>query len=313
MDVKQLKIDYDLGVIGAGPAGLSAAIYAARGGLKVICFEKEIHGGQIVNSPEVENYPALGKVSGADFANALYEQATGFGVEIAYEEVVSAELTGETKLLKTDAGEYHVRAVVLAGGVTRRKLDCPGEDRLLGRGVSYCATCDGAFFAGKTVAVVGGGNTAVEDALYLAARCEKVYLIHRRQGFRASEAELAKLRVNPKVEFLLDAQVAEIRGDNQVESILLRSTAGAPDREIPVSAVFVAVGLIPNNEMFRGQLPLTEQGYLTADENCRTVLPKVYVAGDTREKLLRQLVTAAADGALAGSSAVADLAGEATV
>ncbi|HIV87126.1 MAG TPA: FAD-dependent oxidoreductase [Candidatus Pygmaiobacter gallistercoris] len=313
MEVKNKGFDYDLGVIGAGPAGLSAAIYAARGGLSVVCFEREVHGGQIINSPEVENYPALGKVSGADFANALYEQATGFGAEVVYEEILSAELTGEVKLLRTAAREYRVRAVVLAGGVTRRKLGCPGEERLLGRGVSYCATCDGAFFAGRTVAVVGGGNTAVEDALYLAARCEKVYLIHRRQGFRASEAELAKLRANPRVEFLLDAQVAEIRGENQVESILLRSTAGAPDRVIPVAAVFVAVGLIPNNEMFRGQLPLTAQGYLTADENCRTALPRVYAAGDTREKALRQLVTAAADGALAGSSAVADLAGEATL
>ena len=307
------NLDYDLGIIGAGPAGLSAAIYAARGGLSVVCFEREVHGGQIVSSPEVENYPALGKVSGADFANALYEQAVGFGAEILYDEVTAAELQGEVKLLHTAEKTYRVRAVVVAGGVARRKLDCPGEDRLLGRGVSYCATCDGAFFAGKTVAVVGGGNTAVEDALYLAARCEKVYLIHRRQGFRASEAELAKLRSNPKVEFLLDAQVAEIRGDMQVESILLHSTVGAPDREIPVSAVFVAVGLIPSNELVRGQLPMTEQGYLVADDSCRTALARVYAAGDTREKALRQLVTAAADGALAGSSAVADLAGEATL
>ena len=150
------NLDYDLGIIGAGPAGLSAAIYAARGGLSVVCFEREVHGGQIVSSPEVENYPALGKVSGADFANALYEQAVGFGAEILYDEVTAAELQGEVKLLHTAEKTYRVRAVVVAGGVARRKLDCPGEDRLLGRGVSYCATCDGAFFAGKT---------AVESAL----------------------------------------------------------------------------------------------------------------------------------------------------
>lgn len=308
-----MEYDYDVGIVGAGPAGLAAAVYAARGGLSAICFEKEVHGGQIINSPEVENYPALGKVSGVEFATALYEQATGFGATVEYEEIVSADLEGEIKVLHGASRDWRVRAVILAGGVQRRKLGCPGEDRLLGRGVSYCATCDGAFFAGKTVAVVGGGNTAVEDALYLATLCEKVVLIHRRQGFRATEAELAKLRANPKVEFVLDSAVAEVCGAERVESILVRSTAGAPDREIAVAAVFVAVGLIPQNERFRGALPLTPDGYLQADADCRTALPRVYAAGDTRSKTLRQLVTATADGALAASSAVADLSGDATL
>lgn len=308
-----MKFDYDVGIIGAGPAGLAAAIYAARGGLSAVCFEKEVHGGQIINSPEVENYPALGKVSGVEFASALYDQATGFGAEVEYEEILSTDLKGEVKILRSADREWKVRAAILAGGVQRRKLGCPGEDRLLGRGVSYCATCDGAFFTGKTAAVVGGGNTAVEDALYLATLCEKVYLIHRRQGFRATEAELAKLRGNPKVEFVLDATVAEVRGEDKVESLLIKSTTGGPDRELAVSAVFVAVGLIPGNGQFADQLPLTQDGYLIADENCRTALPRVYAAGDARQKTLRQLVTATADGALAASSAVADLMGDAVL
>ena len=306
-----MKTDYDVGIVGAGPAGLAAAVYAARGGLSAICFEKEMHGGQIINSPEVENYPALGKISGVEFATALYDQATRFGARIEYEEILSADLKGDPKVLHGAARDYTVRAVILASGVERRKLGCEGEQRLSGRGVSYCATCDGAFFAGKPAAVVGGGNNAVEDALYLAGLCSKVYLIHRRQGFRATEAELAKLRANPKVEFVLDATVGEIRGESKVESILVKSTAGAPDRVLEVAAVFVAVGLLPQNSRFAAELPLTPEGYLTADDNCRTALPRVYAAGDTREKNLRQLITATADGALAATAAVADLAGEA--
>ena len=194
-----MEYDYDVGIVGAGVAGMTAAMYAARGGLSVICLEKEVQGGQIITSPEVENYPGIDRISGAELANALYQQASKFGVKIEYDEVKSAELAGDIKVLHGAAADYRVRGVVLAGGVERRKLGCPGEDLLVGRGVSYCATCDGAFYKGHTVAVVGGGNTAVEDALALSALCEKVYVIHRRQGFRAAETELAKLRNNTKV------------------------------------------------------------------------------------------------------------------
>ena len=308
-----MEYDYDVGIVGAGVAGMTAAMYAARGGLSVICLEKEVQGGQIITSPEVENYPGIDRISGAELANALYQQASKFGVKIEYDEVKSAELTGDIKVLHGAAADYRVRGVVLAGGVERRKLGCPGEDLLVGRGVSYCATCDGAFYKGHTVAVVGGGNTAVEDALALSALCEKVYVIHRRQGFRAAETELAKLRNNTKVEFVLDSVVTEIRGKDKVESLLIKSTAGGPDRELVVDGLFVAIGLIPQNKAFAGQIALTDEGYVDADESCTTSLPRVWVAGDTRKKALRQLATAAADGAIAGSAAVAALAGDATL
>ena len=294
---------YDIAIIGAGPAGLSAAIYAQRAGFNTITFEANVHGGQIINTPEVENYPALGKVSGVEYAMSIYEQAVGFGATIEYKAVTDTQLEGEIKTLKcADGSEYQAKAVIIATGVVRRKLEIPGEDRLLGAGVSYCATCDGLFFKDKTAVVVGGGNTALEDAVYLASVCEKVYLIHRRDEFRGAKHEVAKVLSNPKIEILYDTIPLSIDGMGKVESLRVKNVKTGEETVLSTSAVFVAVGLIPQNEMFAGKVDMTD-GYISADESCTTNIPGVFVAGDTRTKSLRQLVTATADGAIAGTAA----------
>ncbi len=298
-------MQYDIAIIGAGPAGLSAAIYAQRAGFKTICLEGNIHGGQIINTPEVENYPALGRISGVEYAMNLYNQAVGFGATVEYAAVEGVDFTGEVKKLATAAGVIEAKAVIVANGVVRRKLECPGEEKFTGRGVSYCATCDGSFFAGKTAAVIGGGNTALEDALYLAGLCEKVYLIHRRDEFRAAPHEVQKTLSNPKVVPVYSTVVEEISGTAKVESIRVKNVATEEVSTIETAAVFVAVGLIPQNSILEGVLTLSEGGYILTGEDCKTNLPGIFAAGDTREKTLRQLVTAAADGAIAATAAAA--------
>ena len=294
---------YDIAIIGAGPAGLSAAIYGQRAGLNTITFEGNIHGGQIVNTPEVENYPALGKVSGVEYAMNLYNQATGFGAKIEYKPVTEVSLEGEIKTLKCgDGSEYQAKSVVIATGVTRRKLDIPGEDKYVGAGVSYCATCDGLFFKDKVATVIGGGNTALEDAVYLASVCEKVYLVHRRDSFRGDRHEVEKVLKNPKIEVVYDTVPLEITGDDKVNTLKVKNVKTEEVSEIATSAVFVAVGLIPQNDMFKGQIEMVD-GYISSDESCLTNIPGVFVAGDTRNKTLRQLVTATSDGAIAGTAA----------
>ena len=299
---------YDIAIIGAGPAGLSAAIYAQRAGYKTICLEQNVHGGQIINTPEVENYPALGKVSGVEYATSLYNQAVGFGAEIAYTQVLNAQLEGEVKKLTTTQGEIEAKAVVIANGVQRRMLECPGEEKFLGRGVSYCAICDGSFFKEKEVVVVGGGNTALEDAMYLAALCKKVYLIHRRDTFRGASHEVKKVLNNEKIEIMYDTVVTEIGGTTKVEQILVQNVKTQEEKTVQTEAVFVSVGMIPQNAVFEGVINLSEDGYIETAEDCKTNIAGVFAAGDTRSKLLRQLVTAAADGAIAATSASAYLA-----
>ena len=294
---------YDIAIIGAGPAGLAAAIYGQRAGLKTITFEANVHGGQIINTPEVENYPALGKVSGVEYAMNIYEQAVGFGAEIEYKAVVDVNLEGEVKTLKcNDGSEYQAKTVIIATGVVRRKLEIPGEDRFLGAGVSYCATCDGLFFKDKVATVVGGGNTALEDAVYLAGICEKVYLIHRRDEFRGSRHEVEKVLSNPKIEILYDTIPLAIEGEGNVSRLQVKNVKTEEEKTLFTSAVFVAVGLVPQNDLFEGKVGM-DGGYISAGENCLTNVPGVFVAGDTRTKSLRQLVTATADGAIAATAA----------
>ena len=294
---------YDIAIIGAGPAGLAAAIYGQRAGLKTITFEANVHGGQIINTPEVENYPALGKVSGVEYAMGIYEQAVGFGAEIEYKAVVDVQLEGDVKTLKcNDGSEYQAKTVIIATGVVRRKLEIPGEDRFLGAGVSYCATCDGLFFKDKTATVVGGGNTALEDAVYLAGICEKVYLIHRRDEFRGSRHEVEKVLANPKIEILYDTIPLAIEGEGMVSRLQVKNVKTEEEKTLYTSAVFVAVGLVPQNDLFEGKVEM-DGGYITAGESCKTNVPGVFVAGDTRTKSLRQLVTATADGAIAATAA----------
>ena len=294
---------YDIVIIGAGPAGLSAAVYARRTGLSVAVLEQNIYGGQIVNTPEVENYPGLGKQTGAELAMALYNQAAEAGAQILLEGVTKVSLDQNPKVVLTAGGEYEAGAVIIANGVKRRHLGCPGEEELAGRGVSYCATCDGAFFRGKEVAIVGGGNTALEDALFLANNCSEVTLIHRRSEFRGSKVLADAVAARQNIRILYDSTVEEVCGTDKVEAIRVRSKTTGQEQLMPTAALFVAVGMLPDNSLFAGQLELNEAGYIVAGEDCCTSGDGVFAAGDTRTKELRQIVTAAADGAVAATAA----------
>lgn len=287
----------DLIILGAGTAGLSAAIYAVRAGLSLRLLETSLPGGQILNSPDVDNYPGIPSISGFDFVQNLTAHAAGLGVEPEFTAVSRADLAGNVKRIRTGREVLESRAVILATGASHRSLGCPGETELRGKGVSYCATCDGAFFRGKDVAVVGGGNTALEDALFLANLCRRVYLIHRREEFRAQQAAVNAVRSRENIQLVLGEQVERISGDRLVSAVTLKS-----GRALPVSGVFIAVGLAPNTALFEGQLDL-DNGYIRAGEDCHTSLPGVFAAGDVRTKPLRQLITAAADGAVAAVEA----------
>ena len=296
------KIMYDIIVIGAGPAGLSAAIYARRSGKTVLVLEKSTYGGQIVNTPDVENYPGIAHVSGFDFATNLYNQAKDFGAEFKFEKAIGVE-DGEVKKVKTSNGEYESKAVIIATGAKNRKLGLDNEESMIGKGVSYCATCDGMFFRDKNVAVNGGGNTALEDAFFLSNYCKKVYVIHRRDEFRGDAKDVEKLRGKENIEFVLDSTVAEIiTEDDHVSGVKVKNKKTEEERVLDVDGLFVAIGQVPDNEDFKDIVEL-ENGYVKALEDCKTKTPGIFVAGDCRTKSVRQLATAAADGAIAGIAA----------
>ncbi|MDR2654811.1 MAG: FAD-dependent oxidoreductase [Oscillospiraceae bacterium] len=292
---------YDSIITGGGTAGLTAAIYCARNGLRTLVLEKSAPGGQILNSPEIENYPALPHISGFDYSMALKNQAASFGAEIKTQAVLSLSLSGQNKIIKTRRGEYEAKTVILANGGVPRKLGCPGEEKFIGRGVSYCASCDGNFFKNKNTCVVGGGNTALDDALFLANICSQVYIIHRRNSFRGDGKTVAALEKTPNVTFLMNSAVTEIRGGESVEKILINQNGEA--RELNLSGVFAAVGQAPETGFLAGLVALDAHGYIQAGEDCKTSIKGVFAAGDARTKPLRQLVTAAADGAVAGVAA----------
>ena len=294
---------YDVLILGGGPAGLAAALYAKRAGVSVLVLERSIYGGQVTNTPTVENYPGIHTITGVDLAMALHEQVAKLGVEVRMEEPLSLQLDTDPKVVTTARGSYEAKTVIIANGVKRRQLGCPGEERLAGRGVSYCATCDGAFFQGAEVAIVGGGNTALEDALFLSNNCAAVHLIHRRDQFRGSSilAEAVKKRQN--IHLHLNSVVEEITGEEKVAGARLRDVTTGEETRLELSGVFVAVGLAPDNAAFAGQLALDGAGYIQAGEDCRTNLAGVFAAGDTRTKEVRQIITAAADGAVAALGA----------
>lgn len=291
----------DVLIVGAGPAGLTAAIYAARAGLTTKVFDKNVYGGQLVLTSEVENYPATQSITGTDLAINLYTHATAVGAQVILEDVTSVQLAGEVKRLTTPSGEHEGRTVIIAGGATRRRLGVPGEESFVGRGVSFCATCDASMYKDKTVAIVGGGNTALEDALFLANQCPKVYLIHRRDSFRGEKILQQAVKARDNIEICYNATIAEIIGENSVRGCVLNTPDG--QRTIDVDGIFVAIGLQPESALYAGQLPVTAEGYVKAGESCTTSIPGVYVAGDVREKPLRQIITAAADGAVAAVAA----------
>ncbi|MBE6754065.1 MAG: FAD-binding protein [Ruminococcaceae bacterium] len=292
----------DVCIIGAGIAGLTAAIYVQRAGLQSVIFERSIYGGQIIVSPTVDNYPGMPGIDGATLANAVYEQATAQGAELRFEDVLSIERQEDGFAVTTTEGSTTFPAVIFAGGAARRSLGCEGEERFNGRGVSYCATCDGAMYRGKTAAVIGGGNTALEDALYLANLCEKVYIIHRRNEFRGDRVLAEAVLNNPRIEAVLDAQLSAITGDRHVEGLDVVFRDGST-RHLDVSGVFIAIGLSPDTALLKGIVPLDEGGYALAGEDCSAGIPGLFVAGDCRSKPLRQLVTAASDGAVAAFGA----------
>ncbi len=294
---------YDIAIIGAGPAGLTAAIYASRARKSVLVLEKEGFGGQIVLSPGVENYPGVvGSISGSDLASNLLEKAMEFGAVTEFDAVLSIEKSGSVFTLKGEYGEYDAKAVIIATGAHHRKLGAPGEDALTGRGVSYCAVCDGAFFKDKAVAVIGGGSTALADASLLSELCSKVYLIHRRDEFRGEAHVVERLRAKENVEFVLSAVPEEFVGKDALEGVRVKFKSGE-ERMLDVSGAFVAVGQEPQNKPFEGVIALDGAGYAQSGENCLTATEGIFVAGDCRQKSIRQLTTAVADGTVAALAA----------
>lgn len=293
----------DLFIIGSGPAGMAAAIYAKRAGMSVVLMEKTgISGGQVLTTYEVDNYPGLPMVSGFDLSEKFREHAERLGVTIMEGEVEKIIDQGTSRLVVTKDRNYVAKAVIIATGANHAGLGVPGEEALAGMGVSYCATCDGAFFRGRTVAVVGGGDVAVEDAIFLARTCAKVYLIHRRDNLRAARILQEAVFKMPNVEILWDTEVKEIRGQEMVEDLLLYNKKKQESSTLAVNGVFIAVGTIPNTTFVKGLVALDEKGYIVADESCRTSVEGIFAAGDVRTKQLRQIITAAADGANAVTS-----------
>lgn len=294
---------YDLIIIGAGPAGLSAAVYAARAELDFIVIEGSMmQGGQILTTYDVDNYLGLPGIGGFDMGMKFAEHAKKLGVSFVTENVVSMEVQGDVKSVKTDKNTYETKTIIIATGAVHKKAGIPGEAEFTGKGVSYCATCDGAFFKNKVTAVVGGGDVAVEDALYLSRVCGKVYLIHRRDEFRAAKSLVKKARETDNIEFVLDSVVEKIDGENKVRSINIRSKKGATIKTLEVDGVFFAVGMQPVTAFVDKNIEMNEAGYIIAGEDCATNIPGVYAAGDIRTKQLRQIITAAADGANAVTS-----------
>lgn len=293
----------DIVIIGAGPAGLTAAIYALRAGKSVLVLEKELFGGQITYSPSVENYPGYKQISGNEFAENLIEQATALGAEIELAEATKI-VDGPVKTVITDGGSYECKSVIIAAGSRHRRLGLRGEEELIGAGVSYCAVCDGAFFKGKTVAVAGGGDAALQDAIFLSDRCRKVFVIHRRDTFRGEARLEMVLRSRDNVEFVMNSVVESLEGKEKLSGVTVRNRQTGETKTIPLDGLFIAVGQEPQNTPFSDMIALDGAGYADAGEDCRTGTPGIFVAGDCRRKAVRQLTTAVGDGAVAGLAAV---------
>ncbi len=293
---------YDIVIVGAGPAGLTAAIYGVRSRKKVLVLEANSYGGQIVTTADIENYPAYAHISGYDFATNLYNQAKDLGAEIKFEKVIDINNLKDHKEVITEKKTYKTQTIILATGSDNRKLGLEGEDELLGKGLSYCATCDGNFYKKKDVAVAGGGNTALAEALYLSNICSKVYLIHRRDSFKGEDILVHKLEKKDNVEFIYNSSVTKLNGIRKLKSIEITDNEGST-RQLDVEGLFVAIGRIPENQNFAKLIDLDENGYVIASEDCHTNVPGIFVAGDNRVKSLRQLVTAEADGAVAAVEA----------
>lgn len=295
---------YDIVIIGGGPAGLTAATYGCRAGKSVLVLEKESFGGQISWSPKVENFPGFVSISGAELGDRFMEQAMEQGAEVELEEAVSISAEGKVKIVACASGaEFRCRSLIIAAGAKPRMLGLPGEAKLVGNGVCYCAVCDGAFYKNKAVAVNGGGNSALQDALLLSEKCSKVYLIHRRDSFRGEARLVETLRQRENVEFLMNSSISALVGEEELRAVVVKT--GEESREIPVEGLFVAIGHAPDLGAFGSLLELDEGGYAASGEDCHTRTPGVFVAGDCRKKTVRQLTTAVADGSAAALAACA--------
>lgn len=289
---------YDIIIIGAGPAGLSAGIYGVRANLNTLILDRVSWGGQIALSAEIENYPAVPSVTGPDFAEKMYEQLMSLGGKLVLESVEAIERSGNCFHVVTNKETYETKTVIIAAGLKRRKLGCPGEEMLTGRGVSYCAICDGRFFTGKDVIVVGGGNTAMEDALYMASYCGNITILCRGDALKGEEALKSGVEKAKNIHVLYDVTVKEITGDPVVNGVVLEN-----GKRLEASGVFIAIGYEADSAFLKGLVALSEQGYVIAGEDCKTSVPGIFIAGDLRTKEVRQIVTAAADGAVAALGA----------
>ena len=297
-----MKDIIDVAIIGSGPGGMTAAIYAARAGLKTVIFEKATIGGQMSYTNEIENFPGLDNISGFDLAMILDGQAKKFNTEYKNEEINSIEKTEGLFRLTTANSEYMAHTVILAMGASPRNLGLESENRLRGSGVSYCATCDGNFYRGADVAVIGGGNTAFEDALFLANICRKVYIIHRRNEFRAEKILQDQVKKTSNIEIITNSTPKDILGKFEVNGLIIKDNNGN-EKTIEVQGVFVAVGTIPNSGLVKELVKTNEYGYVITDKNMQTSIPGIFAIGDVRDTVLRQVVTACADGAIAAQSA----------
>lgn len=294
---------YDVIVIGAGPAGLAAGIYGKRAGFNILILDtSSISGGQILNTYEIDNYPGFPGASGEALAQAMKNHCETLGVEFARGKVSAIVDKGDVKELISKKATFEAKTVIIATGSSNKKLGCPGEEEFSGMGVSYCATCDGAFFKEKDVAVVGGGDVALEDAIYLSRFCNKVYLIHRRQEFRGAVALQNQLKKADNIQIIYDTTVEEIQGNDSVEKLLIKNKVTEEISELNVAGVFIAVGTEPNTKGIEGMPEMDDRGYILAGETCETSKPGIYVAGDVRTKQLKQVITATADGANAITS-----------
>ena len=294
---------YDIIIVGAGPAGLTAAIYALRANKKVLVLESKCYGGQIINAQKIDNYPGMPHVSGFDYATSLYNQTKELGAEIKIEKV--QKITKDKEVI-TSKSTYKAKAIILATGAENRKLNLPNEKELIGKGISYCATCDGNFYKNKVIAVNGGGNTALSDALYLSSICQKVYLIHRRDNFKGESVVLNELKTKDNVEFILNANIKSLNGNNKLESITIINNDNVA-QNINIDGLFIAIGQEPQNNIFADVIEITDNGYIKSDDGVHTSTQGIYVAGDAREKDLRQLTTAVSDGAIAADIAVKEM------
>lgn len=291
---------YDMVILGGGPGGYTSALYAARAGLDVVVLEKLSAGGQMALTSQIDNYPGFDSgIDGFELGMRMQAGAERFGAKTELAEVLSVELEGDVKKLKTSEGDFYGRTVVIATGASPRKLEVPGEWELTGKGVNYCAHCDGMFYRGKTVVVAGGGNSAAADALLLSRICKKVIVVHRRDTLRATKVYHKPLMEAENVEFLWNSQIVGLESDGKLNGIRVRNLQNGEEEVVSCDGLFVSIGRKPASELFDGQLQLDRGGYIVADESCRTSIPGVFAVGDVRTKALRQIITAAADGASA--------------